>query len=259
MSSTTLYNVEGGNNLPSSSFEDEERVVLNVGGQRFEVSRSTLTKYPNSKLGHMFLAENKHLLKPDKKGEFFFDRNPKIFEVILDFYRTGKLVVSPDIPTNKLREELKFFELQWEEVDEEENKQNNNDDMDDSHAEIDIRTQPPEKIIETSIEFIRGKRSQIKEGIKLLEELVTGREEFKDNAELWYYIAFGCHRLGLEMRAREILEKLQEKDPSNRQIQDLKTLAADKRSQNMKLGAIAVIGFLGGILLYFRSIHMSST
>jgi hypothetical protein len=45
-----------------------------VGGIRFEVSRTTLTKYPNTLLGNMFLPSNKHLRKPDKKGEYFFDR-----------------------------------------------------------------------------------------------------------------------------------------------------------------------------------------
>lgn len=54
--------------------QDEERVVLNIGGNRFEVSRSTLTKYPKTLLGNMFLVKNKHLRKPDKKGEYFFDR-----------------------------------------------------------------------------------------------------------------------------------------------------------------------------------------
>jgi hypothetical protein len=53
---------------------EEDRVVLNIGGNRFEVSRTTLTKYPNTLLGNLFLSKNKHLRKPDKKGEYFFDR-----------------------------------------------------------------------------------------------------------------------------------------------------------------------------------------
>ena len=54
--------------------DHEERVILNVGGNRFEVSTVTLTKYPNTLLGNMFLPKNKDLRKADKKGEFFFDR-----------------------------------------------------------------------------------------------------------------------------------------------------------------------------------------
>jgi hypothetical protein len=52
----------------------DERVVLNVGGQRFEASLATLTKYEDSLLGHMFSEENRDSLKPDEKGEYFFDR-----------------------------------------------------------------------------------------------------------------------------------------------------------------------------------------
>lgn len=54
--------------------EDDERIILNVGGQKYEVSTKTLIRYPNTLLGNMFLPENKHLRKPDKKGEYFFDR-----------------------------------------------------------------------------------------------------------------------------------------------------------------------------------------
>jgi hypothetical protein len=47
----------------------------------------------------------------DENGHIFFDRNPRVFEVILDFYRTGKLIRSPDIPLELLKEELDFFQL----------------------------------------------------------------------------------------------------------------------------------------------------
>ena len=52
----------------------DDRVVLNVGGSRFEVARETLIKHPGTMLGNMFLPGNRHLLRPDKKGEYFFDR-----------------------------------------------------------------------------------------------------------------------------------------------------------------------------------------
>lgn len=94
--------------------EPEERVCLNVGGTRYEVLPSTLTKYPNTLLGSLFDPKNAGRMKPDKKGnhrnalhigfslnitgEYFFDRNAKIFDVILSFYRTGKLVVPPELP-----------------------------------------------------------------------------------------------------------------------------------------------------------------
>ncbi len=58
----------------TSDYDQNERVILNVGGVKFEVSQSTLTNYPNTLLGSMFLPQNKHLRRPDKRGEYFFDR-----------------------------------------------------------------------------------------------------------------------------------------------------------------------------------------
>src|SRR5687768_6482983 len=48
-----------------STHHSGERVVLNIGGTRFETFVSTLTKYPNSLLGAMFHPRNSHLRKPD--------------------------------------------------------------------------------------------------------------------------------------------------------------------------------------------------
>jgi hypothetical protein len=59
---------------PSWGSNEDERVILNIGGQKFEVTTATLTKYPNTLLGNVFLPANKHLRKPDSKGEYFFDR-----------------------------------------------------------------------------------------------------------------------------------------------------------------------------------------
>lgn len=52
----------------------EERIVLNVGGQRFEVSAQTLSRYPESVLGSLVIPGQESIYKPDKRGEYFFDR-----------------------------------------------------------------------------------------------------------------------------------------------------------------------------------------
>lgn len=57
---------------PSQSREgvtNDQRIVLNVGGRRFETLTSTLRKYPHSLLGTMFDPRNAALLKPDERGE----------------------------------------------------------------------------------------------------------------------------------------------------------------------------------------------
>jgi len=90
-----------------------ERVRINVGGRVFETYTSTLRKYPNTLLGTMFHPRNRELLKQseDTKEDIFFDRNPRAFEAILDFYRTGRLIKPDNVPLALLKEELKFFQL----------------------------------------------------------------------------------------------------------------------------------------------------
>jgi len=70
---------------------------------------STLVKFPNTLLGAMFHPRNVLLLLDQE--EFFFDRDPRVFEVILNYYRTGKLMAPEWIPLELLHEELKYFSL----------------------------------------------------------------------------------------------------------------------------------------------------
>ena len=69
--------------------EDQEadRVILNVGGTRFETYVTTLQNIADTRL--TWLIEN---LEEEAlcKREFFFDRHPGAFVHILNFYRTGK-------------------------------------------------------------------------------------------------------------------------------------------------------------------------
>ena len=63
----------------------DDRVVLNVGGIKYETYRSTLLKYPKTLLGTMFNSRNQDLLKPENENEYFFDRNGYAFHYILEF------------------------------------------------------------------------------------------------------------------------------------------------------------------------------
>jgi hypothetical protein len=88
----------------------ERRIKINVGGRIFETYPSLFEKYPNTFLGAMFHPRNLHLLYGDKT-EYFIDRDPRTFEIILNFYRTGKIIPSNWVPLELLREEMKFFSL----------------------------------------------------------------------------------------------------------------------------------------------------
>ena len=94
-----------------TDFDMEERVVLNVGGKRFETYVTTLLNYPDTLLGAMFSRRNFHLRRPDVRGEHFFDRDPIAFSAILNFYRTGRVFLPPGVSEELLQEELQYFNI----------------------------------------------------------------------------------------------------------------------------------------------------
>ncbi|CAG8491409.1 4471_t:CDS:2, partial [Scutellospora calospora] len=77
-------------------FSSDKRIILNVGGIRYETYRSTLLAYPQTFLGTMFQPRNDSLLQPSNlhnhNNEYFFDRNGYAFRYILEFYRTGRIL-----------------------------------------------------------------------------------------------------------------------------------------------------------------------
>ncbi|CAG8827480.1 14466_t:CDS:2, partial [Racocetra persica] len=86
---------------------NEQRVILNVVGVKYETYRSTLTKYPETLLGVMFSSRNEELLHPTNENEYFFDRNGDAFRYIMSFYRTANITVNE----SELEEELDYFQI----------------------------------------------------------------------------------------------------------------------------------------------------
>lgn len=86
----------------------DQIVTLNVGGAIFQTSYSTLKNIPNTRL--CTLAEE---LPEAYQGErrYFFDRNPQLFNFILDFYRTGELHLPKGHCAFSLKRELRFWGL----------------------------------------------------------------------------------------------------------------------------------------------------
>ncbi|CAF3195526.1 unnamed protein product [Rotaria sp. Silwood2] len=83
----------------------DEKIIINVSGRRFECWRSTLEKYPESLLG----SNEKEFFYDEDTREYFFDRDPDVFRVILNFYRTGKLHYPKHECIAAYDEELAFF------------------------------------------------------------------------------------------------------------------------------------------------------
>ncbi|KAL9954724.1 hypothetical protein ACROYT_G042297 [Oculina patagonica] len=85
-------------------------VNLNVGGHHFTTSVQTLTKDPNSMLAAMF--SGRFEMKPSEDGSFFIDRDGTHFRFILNYLRTGKLIL-PEGATflEELEEEAEFYQI----------------------------------------------------------------------------------------------------------------------------------------------------
>ena len=84
---------------------------LNVGGVLYTTTQSTLTRYPDSMLGAMFSGN--HPNATDQKGNYFIDRDGKLFRLILNFLRTSHL----NLPKNfsefdQLQDEVDFYQIQ---------------------------------------------------------------------------------------------------------------------------------------------------
>ncbi|KAM8867807.1 A-type voltage-gated potassium channel KCND3-like isoform 2-T2 [Synchiropus picturatus] len=88
-----------------NSKRQDELIILNVSGRRFQTWRTTLERYPDTLLG----SSEKDFFYNEETKEYFFDRDPDAFRSILNFYRTGKLHYPRHECISAYDEELTFF------------------------------------------------------------------------------------------------------------------------------------------------------
>ncbi|XP_026114281.1 potassium voltage-gated channel subfamily C member 1 [Carassius auratus] len=79
-----------------------EKIVINVGGVKYETHTSTLMALPGSRLANLVDTN-----KPP--SELFFDRNPEVFGHVLQYYRSGKLHCPTNFCGLLLEEEFAFW------------------------------------------------------------------------------------------------------------------------------------------------------
>ncbi|XP_064648574.1 potassium voltage-gated channel protein Shaw-like isoform X2 [Lineus longissimus] len=100
MNSTTL------NGAPKMGALDIVRI--NVGGTIFMTSRKTLKTFPGTKLDQLGTNCGEY---DEKSDSYFFDRNPVLFNYVLDCYRSGRFHFPSYLCGDSVMEELCFWGL----------------------------------------------------------------------------------------------------------------------------------------------------
>ena len=94
-----------------------KRVNLNVGGIKHEVMWRMLEQYQDSRLGKLTKVESHEEIMELctdyslVNNEYFFDRHPRSFNSILNFYRTGKLHVNEEMCVLTFQNDLQYWGL----------------------------------------------------------------------------------------------------------------------------------------------------
>lgn len=91
--------------------KDDVRIRINVGGTVFETWRSTVEKIPGTRLALLsVLGESDDTWDKERK-EFFFDRHPGVFSLVMQYYRTEELHTDQNLCGNIIQGELDFWGL----------------------------------------------------------------------------------------------------------------------------------------------------
>lgn len=93
--------------------DDNSTVKINVGGQIFETYTSTLKRLETCRLSDD--SEMERHFRVDQ-GDYFFDRDPQAFSVILNYLRTGELHLPTYFCGPALQSEFQFWEIDEEDI-----------------------------------------------------------------------------------------------------------------------------------------------
>ncbi|KAF2069069.1 hypothetical protein CYY_009616 [Polysphondylium violaceum] len=88
-------------------------ITLNIGGMKYQTTKETLTRIPNSYFHLMLSDDIDHRPKKHKPNTYYIERDGVSFRYVLNYLRDGKLSTA-SVPTSlkvDVRNELLFYKL----------------------------------------------------------------------------------------------------------------------------------------------------
>ncbi|XP_043843244.1 potassium voltage-gated channel subfamily G member 4 isoform X2 [Dromiciops gliroides] len=93
----------------------KREIIVNVGGNKYLLPWSTLDEFPLTRLSRLKFCRNHEEIAQlcddydEDSREFFFDRSPSAFGMIVSFLAAGKLVLLRDMCALSFNEELRYW------------------------------------------------------------------------------------------------------------------------------------------------------
>lgn len=101
-----------------SAADLKTEIMINVGGIKYLLPWSTLDEFPLTRLSKLkFCSSYEEIIQlcddyDEDTHEFFFDRNPNAFGMIVSFLAAGKLMLLRDMCALSFQEELRYWGIE---------------------------------------------------------------------------------------------------------------------------------------------------
>ncbi|XP_069072813.1 potassium voltage-gated channel subfamily G member 4 [Pleurodeles waltl] len=98
--------------------DQKHELIVNVGGIKYLVPWSTLDDFPMTRLGKLrFCSNYEEIIQlcddyDEDTNEFFFDRNPCAFSMIMSFLAAGKLRILREMCALSFQDELRYWGIE---------------------------------------------------------------------------------------------------------------------------------------------------
>ncbi|XP_074643299.1 potassium voltage-gated channel protein Shaw-like [Tubulanus polymorphus] len=83
-----------------------QRINVNITGKKYEILKTTLQKFPNTRLAKLDETQENY---DGEKDEYYFERDPTVFESVINYYRTGELHVPLSLCGPVVKTELEYW------------------------------------------------------------------------------------------------------------------------------------------------------